>query len=412
MALVVGSAIAADVNFRPSLTFGAYYDGNTAVIGNASGQGDGVAALAADLAVDRTTPDSDLSFSYRPSYVAYNNDSDLNYFGQTADLSYTRTASRSAHYTFGLTAYRSERQGVRADSPSAAATFVTRSMQTHVGARVRGSHTGRRNLIDWEITGNIDDYSQTQPPSQPSPPVCVVDQDCDDGNPCTQDTCVAGGCQHQPNGSCVLENSSSLGALAAWRYEVSEKSSIGLGLSFQSLFYASLPTVYVESFGLVGAYTISRSTSMTYTAGVSRSSSEGSSDSSFAGDVAFSRTITEVSSLSAGVRQSVSAGSGLGGVSLDTGGYVSYSHTAPRRGLSGSVLAGYWRRDPVAVGAAAAAASTQTLNAGGSVAWNFNRFLSLGFAYAFSDQTSSDPATLDTTYSSYGLNLLWAIRGR
>jgi hypothetical protein len=410
--LAAASSQAADVNFRPTLTFGAYYDGNTAVVGGASGQGDGTGVLAADLAVERTTPDSSLVFSYRPSYVAYRNESDLNYFGQSTDLNYARTTSRRARYTLDLNAYRTERQGVRPTSPSDAATFVPRSMQLHVGARAHGTHEGRRNVIDWEVRASLDDYSQSQPTSQPDPPACVVDQDCDDGNSCTQDTCNAGVCEHQANGACDLQNSSGVGALGTWRYQVTEKSSVGLGLNFDTLMYATLPNVYVESFGLVGDYEISRSTTMTYAAGVSRTDSEGTNSTNFAGDLTISRSITEVSSLTAGIRQSVSSGSGLGGVSLDTGGYASYSHAAPRQGLSGSVLAGYWRRDPVAVGAAAASASTQTLNAGGSIAWNFNRFLALSFAYAFSDQTSSDPATLDTRYSSYGLNLLWAIRGR
>jgi hypothetical protein len=355
--LAATASHAAEVDFRPTLTFGAYYDGNTAVVGEAG--------------FDRTTPESTLNFSYRPSYVAYRNASDLNYFGQSADLNFARSASRSARYTFDLNAYRTERQGVRPTSPSDPATFVPRSMHTHVGARAHGTHEGRRNLIDWEVRGHLDDYSLS-----------------------------------------TLENSSGLGALVAWRYEVSEKSSVGLGLNFDTLMYQTLPNVYIESFGLVGEREFTRSTSMVYAAGVSRTSSEGSSSTNFAADVSVSRAITDVSALSAGVRQSVSAGSGLGGTSLDTGGYVSYSHTAPRRGLGGSVVAGYWRRDPMAVGAAAATASTTTLSAGGSLGWNFNRFLALNFAYAYSDQTSSDPATLDTRYSSYGLNLLWTIRGR
>lgn len=365
------SSQAADVNFRPTLTFGAYYDGNTSVVGDASGQGDGTGVVAADLAVERTTQDSSLVFSYRPSYVAYRNESDLNYFGQSADLNYARATSRRARYTFDLNAYRTERQGVRPTSPSDPATFVPRSMQLHVGARAHGTHEGRRNVIEWEVRGHLDDYSLS-----------------------------------------TLENSSGLGGLVGWRYEVSENSSVGLGLNLDALLYATLPNVYVESIGVVGAHEFNRATSMTYAVGVSRTDSEGTNATNFACDVAVSRSVTDVSSLTAGVRQAVSDGSGLGGVTLDTGGYVSYSHDAPRRGLSGSVVAGYWRRDPVAVGAASATASTNTLSAGASIGWNFNRFLALNFAYAFSDQTSSDPATLDTRYSSYGLNLLWAIRGR
>lgn len=353
------------------MSFGIFHDGNTQIVGDATGHGDDVAAIAFDLSVLRTTSDSTLTFAYRPVYVAHKENSDNNYFGQSTDLNYVTSPSRSAQYTFDVNAYRTERQGVRATDPSEPATFVPRSVQTHVGGRAHGTHTGRRNIVDWEFRGNYESYSLD-----------------------------------------TLEDSSGAGAMTTWRYQVTENSSVGLGLIFDTLFYATLDNVYVESFGLVGAHAFSAATSMSYAVGASRTETTGSSSTNFAADITIARTITDVSALTAGIRQAVSRGSGLGGVSLDTGGYVAYSHNVPRPGITGSVTAGYWRRDPIEVAGAAATANTETLSASGSLGWNFNRYLSLNLYDSYSYQTSSDPATLDTQYNSVGLNLRWNIRGR
>lgn len=362
---------AAELEFRPTLTFGLYHDGNTAVTGDPTAQGDEVAALALDLSLERTTQDGSLVFSYRPSYVAHHKNTELDYFGQSMDLQYSHAGSRSARYTFDLNAYRSERQGIRPTTPSEPTTFVPRNMETLVGLRVHGTHEGRRNILDWEIRAHLDDYSLES-----------------------------------------LENSTGEGVQGSWRYELSEKSTLGLGLIFDTIQYETLPSSYIESFGLVGTHEFGRATAMTYVFGVSRSSSSGASDTGFAGGLSISRTISEQSSLSAGVQQTASQGSGLGGMSLDRGGYLSYGLQQPRRGLSASVLAGYWWRSPLDVGAASGSASTTSFNTSESLGWSFNRFLTLSVAHAYVDQSSSDQDALDTRYNSYGFNLRWTIRGR
>jgi hypothetical protein len=377
------SSRAADVDFRPALSFGVFHDGNTAIVGDASTAGDDVAAVAVDLLLLRSTSDSTLSFSYRPTYVAHKEQTDLNYFGQSLDLNYSHSGSRNAQYTFDFNGYRTERQGVRLTDPASPATFVPRNVQLHVGGHVHGTHTGRRNIVDWELRGTLDNF----------------DVQCDPGDvDCNPD---------------VLENSSGGGALTSWRYQVTENTTVGLAVLFDGIVYETLATVYVESLGVVGSHDFNAATSMTYAVGASRTeTANADAATNFAADVAISRTITDVSSLTAGIRQAVSRGSGLGGISLDTGGYVAYSHTARRPGITGSVAAGYWRRDPIDVAPVAAAVSTDTLSATGSLGWNFNRYLSLNLYDSYSYQTSSDPEALDTQYNSVGLNLRWNIRGR
>ena len=95
-ALAASVTQSAEVRFDPVLSFGLFHEGNTEVIGDPADGGDDVGHVAADLAVSRTTPTSELSFSYRPSYTAYRVDTDLNYFAQSASFGYTNSSSRSS----------------------------------------------------------------------------------------------------------------------------------------------------------------------------------------------------------------------------------------------------------------------------------------------------------------------------
>jgi hypothetical protein len=86
-------ASSAAVDFRPVLTFGLYHSGNVQIIGN-NPVGDETAAIAVDLAVDRTTANSTFSFYYQASYVGYKDNSSLNYLGNLLGASYTAEMSR------------------------------------------------------------------------------------------------------------------------------------------------------------------------------------------------------------------------------------------------------------------------------------------------------------------------------
>lgn len=410
--MVTVSIRAADVDFRPTLTFGVVHDGNVAVIGSTTDKGDDIASLAFDLAVDRKTPVETLTFSYRPTYSAYRTNDDLNYFGQSASLVYTRTPSRSATYSFELDGSRTERQGVRTSDPSAATTFLPRSMQTHVNVGALGELTGRRNIFNWEVRSSLDDYSQADYSGTAQPSTCVVDADCDDGNGCTVDTCSAGLCTYMQSATCDLQRSTGARVAGSWRYEVNPKNSVGLGLIVDSFWYSTLPSAANESLGLVGESAFGRATSMNYSAGVSNTRSDGVSDQNVVGSVSISNTFSEVSTLKVEIRRAASQGSGLGGVSIDQGGYLAYNYTPHHRGLTGSVVAAYWKRDPPGQTTTTSTPSTTTISTNASLGWNFNRFLSLSVGHSYSDQTSSDPTTLDTHYSVYGFSLTWAIRGR
>ncbi|HEX4824857.1 MAG TPA: hypothetical protein VFV19_11130 [Candidatus Polarisedimenticolaceae bacterium] len=394
------------------MSFGLFHEGNVAVIGDTS-SGDDAAAISVALPVERRTPNSQLRFRYEPTYVAYQNNSDLNYLGQQAHLMYGLTPSKTSSYSFDLDAVRTDHQGVRSTDPQTAVTFVPRTTQTNASAVIRGDHTGRRNLIGWEVRASMDRFSAPNAVGHTTAVSCTVSADCDDGDVCTIDSCVNNVCQHgldQSNPACHLQDSTGAGASASWRYALTERSSLGLGLDAQVYTFDGLPTAYVESLGVVGAHTFSRTLSMTYIAGAAFAGSGNESDTEPVGDVTLSRATSETTTLSAGARRWVSQGSGIGGASLDQGAYVNYAYSPLHRGANGGVTAGYWKRDPLSISASANAVSTDTLSANLYFGWNFNQYLSLNANYAYSDQTSSQNA-LNTQFGSYGAYLRWSILG-
>ena len=385
---VWGPVGAADVDFRPTLTFGLAHDGNTAVTGDATANGDELAALTVDLAVTRRTPVERLSFSYRPSYVAYRRQTGSDYFGHLLNLDVIFLPAAQATYTLDLTASRTEQQGARLTTPSEPTTFVTRSTQTRASLGLRGAHDQRRSIVDWEFRCDVVDYSE---PSNSGSGTSTT---------------------------ASLEGSTMFSGSTAWRYVVSEKGSVGLRVDLRRLEYQTSPTTFVETLGLIGLQEFDRKTSMSYTAGISRSSSSDIGITLASGELLITHSITDMSSLSAGIRRLVSQGHGAGGPSTDTGAYLTYTHRPPRRGLSGTVVATYWRRHPEFQAAPSAPSGTiapvasNTISTAETLAWNFNPFVSLDLVHTFNDQTSSDPAVLDTRYNSYGFAIHWAIRGR
>jgi len=379
-ACFVLEARAAAVDFRPAMTFGVFHDGNISVIG--AGQGDEVATLAFDLTWDRSTPTSTLALSYRPSFVTYHQSSGLDYFANTFALDFTRNSSDAAPFTVGVYLARTDYQGQSADKADSATTFVPRSTQTVASINVNSTvPAGRRGFVDWQLRGGTQLFED----SPDDPTTAAVDPvDLNDGT--------------------------WVGGHIAWREELSVRSTLGLALNAGRFGYASTSTVVVATLGLVGTNQLGPSWNFDYSAGASRATSNGAASDGFYLNATIAYVAGGASTFTAGVRQTFSPGSGLGGATQDRGVWVSYTHTSIARGLTGSVFGGYWQRGALQVGSG----DTATLNFRGSIGWDFNRYVALEGTYAIADQVGTngaDPA-LDTNYGSYGLVLRWAIRGR
>ncbi len=367
---------AAEVDFRPSLTFGLAHDGNILIVGTDK-VGDDHARLGLDLHVERKTRSTAMTFAYIPEYVKYRNRSDLDYFGNTLVFGYDKQFSPRTKLAVNVDLARTDTQGVNAYNVNRPSTLVPRTTVTRGFTSALGSvGVGPRALVDWQVRGTVDVYKDV------------------------------------PN--VTFQDSRSVALLGGWRDQLSERQTLGLALMVEGFGYSSAASVVVETLGLTGTYKSGRFTDLTYAVGATHSTSEGNSSTNGAFSLSVLREITDVSSLTAGASQSVNPGTGLSGASLDTGAWIGYTHNAPRRGISGTLYGAYWYRAGVDFGATTAPA-TETADVTGTVGWNFNRFLALhvGASWTYQNtQSSSASGALDTQYASYGLALRWAIRGR
>jgi hypothetical protein len=389
----VTGARGAEVDFRPAMTFGVFHDGNISVTGGT--HGDDGANLAFDLAVDRKNPMSMFSFSYRPSYVAYRKASDLDYLGNTVVLGFVRDESRASRFTLNAYVTRTDYQGLTQDTKDRATTFVPRTTLSQATLKLAGTRAvGRRGFIDWQLRGGVDRYKDL--PDNPAT-TGVVDP-------------------------VNFNDATAYGGRLAWRSELTVRNTLGVALDGAHFGYEFSPSINVESIGLVGTSSLSESWMLDYSVGATRAESDVDSISGFSFDAKLEYQVERGSTFSAGARQVFAPGTGLGGPTQDRGVWIAYAHAPTARGLSGSVLGGYWQRDELefATGTTTTSppADSASYTVNGSIGWRFNRFIGVDGAYAFIHQSArnvADPvlaSSLNSSYSSYALYLRWAIRGR
>jgi hypothetical protein len=380
---LVAPARAAEIIFRPVVVLGAYHDGNVLIIGEENDTGDDAFTGAVDLDFQRSTETSSWTLNYRPIYTAYRENSELDYFGQSAHAGYSKTFSGQSSFTADAAASRTDRQGVRPFRPEQPVNFVERNTETRADARVGGTFkSGRRSAIDWQVSGGFTTYES------------------DD-----------------------LVDNTTFGGGAGWRYEFSERDSLGFGLRGDAYLYdeqpidPNLPPPPVDTgattAGILGRHNFSERSILNYSAGATYTDSDLRTDTAFSGDVSFTYNPSEFSDLTAGIRQSVGAGTGSGGPTLDRGIYVAYRLRAARSGLEANVLTGLWQRDGEAINGPGAGTTTAWSSAE-TVGWAFNRFFSLNLIHSFTDQQAdaTQPQVLDTNHHSYGMYARWNIRGR
>jgi hypothetical protein len=382
-AWIVTTARAAEVIFRPVLLFGAYHDGNVLIIGETGETGDDVFTVAADIDLIRSTASSSWTFNYRPVYTMYRQNDELDYFGHSARVAFSKTYSGQSSFYADLVASRTDRQGVRPFRPDDPVNFVERNTETRADLRLGGTFTsGRRSLIDWQAG--------------------------------------VGTTQYEVN---TLDDSVTFGGGAGWRYAFSERDSLGFSLHGDGFLYdevaptAGEPPPAVDTGAttahVVGKHNFSEFTVLDYGAGATYTDSDLQSDTSFSADVSITRKATEFTELSAGVRQGVGAGTGSGGATLDRGAWVAYRLLPARRGLEANVLAAFWQRDGEAINGLGAGSVTAWSSAE-TVGWAFNRYISTSLIHSFTDQNANadEPDVLDTSHHSYGVYVRWNISGR
>ena len=382
---LVAPAQAAEVIFRPVLLFSAYHDGNVLIIGESGDTGDEAFVAAAELDLIRSTQSSSWTFNYRPVYTAYNENSELDYFGHSGHIGFTKRFSGESTFYTDFAASQTDRQGVRPFRPEQPVTFVERNTEIHADIRVGGTFTsGRRSLIDWEADAGTTQYELD-----------------------------------------TLDDNVTFGGGAGWRYAFSERNSLGFKLRGDGYLYDERTPVPGEpppavdtgatTAHVVGKHNFSEFTVLDYGAGVVFTDSDLGSDTHFSGDVTVTRKMTEFTELSAGARQDVGGGLGTGGPTLDRGAWISYKLRPARRGLEANVLAGIWQRDGEAINGPGAGSVTSWSSLE-SVGWAFNRYIAVSAIHSFSDQNENEnieqPEIANTSYHSYGFFVRWNINGK
>jgi len=323
--------------------------------------------------------------------VAYRKSTGLNYFGNTIVLGLVREATRASRLALDAYVSRTDYQGLTQDTKDQATTFVPRTTLSQANLRVAGTHgAGRRGFVDWQLRGGLEKYDDVKD----NPSTALLDESRD------------------------FNDSTDVGGRIAWRSELTARNTLGAALDVAQFGYENTPSVIVESIGLVGTCQVGPRWMLDYSAGGSRAASDADSISGFSFDAKIAYAIEQASTFSAGARQVFAPGTGLGGSTQDRGVWIAYGHAVSAKGISGSVLGGYWQRNELrfATGTTTASppADSASYTVNGSIGWSFNRYLALNGAYTFIDQSLRDGASssLNTKYSTYGLYLRWAIRGR
>lgn len=381
---LVRPVMAAAVDFRPILTFGVFHSGNVQIIGNEA-IGDDTAVVAVDLAIDRTMPSSLASFYYQGAYVAYRQNTGLNYLGNRLGASYTKELSLRTGARADVEVSRTDSQGIAAASiaPQGSGatnvgrplTFVPRTTITRGYGSASGTvGTGERSLADWAVQASISRYDDVP--------------------------------------GVIFNDSNEARASGGWRYELSQRTTLGLTAGVNWFGFELTASSVGQWLAFTGTHELDQFTTMTFDLGAARTTTGDLSSNSGRFLLSFSRELIANSSLTAAVQQVVSPGTGLQAVTNDTGAWVSYTQSSVRSGLIWAADGSYWFRKTLPV-EGGSTTETGTLSLSAALGWRFNRFLDLSAAYAsFSQNDRNDSSSpLNTQYASYGLFLRWAIRG-
>lgn len=371
---------AADVEFDPTLSVNAFYDGNTRGVGETDdpNQDDPsaiVGGVGLNLPWSVRTPSRAFAFAYRIRREIYGDDERPDFTSHALNASLSRTVSPRASYAVTASYDRSDRQQLDPRRPPEelvdARTYTFRRTFESGGLGASGSFSsGRRSTLSWRLGARLE--------------------------------------RGEDLADSPFEDSESYNGAFGWSLAYSQQGSAGVGVVVQHFAYENAPGVDVVSIGHTGSRQLSRDGTLNYAVGALRSDNDGVTNVAGSLNLGATWTLGARSSLAAGVRQGASAGDGTSGATLDRGGYVSWSFATPR-GFNASVAATYWDRrnldDP---------SQSSTLPAAFTVSdtfsWRLGRFFRLGVFHSYQNQGSNDPA-LETSYHSAGLNGTWILRG-
>jgi hypothetical protein len=373
------------------MSFGLFHDGNISVTGGTHGDEN---AAWRSISPSTKTPTSALTFSYRPTYVAYRRATDLNYFGNTIVWDSPQTRPASPGTTFDMYVSRTDYQGLTQNTQDQAVAFVPRTTLTQGPSR-SPARTAPGTAASW--TGS----------SERAPSATRISRTTR-RRPCST-------VRVNVPDPVDFNDPSSFGGRIAWRGEISPETPWASPWTPRQFGYDyELTPAWWSIRGLVGTSRVGELWTLEYAVGASPGDHGGDSISAFRSMRRSNTRVGEPSTFSAGAdRCSRRARASAARRKIAASGSLSARSVA--NGLSGSVLGGYWQRSELAF-------ASSTVTAGDSRVVQRERLFGLEFnrlrraqrrlRVHRPERPQRRPESLDTHYSSYGTLSPLAIRGR
>ena len=363
-AAAMGAAGAADVRFNPSADLAYYSDGNAAVVGT-NRQSDWVTRLGIELELTADTQSTNFTVRYAPYEEFFQDNSDLNNFAQIVSMNLSSSFSRRSSISAGLSWTRTERPPLRTERPDAPTTFLPQNRQDLGVLTVSGNiGVGKRSFIDWGVFAESTRFGS------------------------------------DPNAT--FEDSDTLGAQAGWGLEIDPTSRAGARIEGRNFDFETQPSADTES--LTGFWTkdFSREAHLNVEAGAVRTNSAGDTSTKPRADIRYTRTFRNTSTLETGIRQDVSADTGVAsGPTADRGVYASWRPGDRAERFDASITVYYWNRQNAFDAGLFHVQSFQTAE---SFAWYPGRHgFAVGAFHTYYDQSDPAGTGLETSYNSEGV---------
>jgi len=365
-------ARAVDYVFSPTLDLFLFKDGNPRVVGEDAVSQD-VARAQLGLAFETLTPRTEWGLDYRLYHEKFRDDTILDNTGHLLYTTVKHEISRRSDMSARVFASRTPRQMIYREVIDVPDSLVPRTSINRAYVDVKGKvETGARNFVTWRAGGGLQHFEET-------PEVEYNDSD----------QLIAG---------------------AGWGRNVSRRASVGLAYLFRHISYETTPSLNTNTLAVTSRVELTEKMNFTGALGAVRLEREdGESDSTVSFDLRINRELDRYNDLRFGVRRLVSPGFGIGGATLDEGGFVGWRYRSSRLWWA-DVNATYWHRERIGSNPTRGTEGFRTFS---SIWWTPLQHLGFGIFHSYTNQNNLDPtsSTSDTAYNTGGFSMRWDILG-
>ena len=365
-------AVASDFVFSPTLELFLFKDGNPNVVGSDPVSQD-VARAQLGLEFGTLTPRTKWELDYFLFHENYRDEQVLDNTGHRLYTTLRHDFSRRSDMTARLYGTRTQRQVIQRETIDVPDSLVPRTFINRAALDVNGRvDFGARNFMTWLAGGSLQHYEET-------PEVQYNDSD----------QFLVG---------------------AGWGREITRRSSVGLAYVYRQISYETTLGVDTHTLAITTDYDIGEKTTLRGALGVVQLQREdGESDSTVSFNFGVRQELDRYNDLRTGLRRVITPGFGIGGATLDEGGYVGWRFRRSRLWWV-DINATYWHRELVGTEGTQGTEGFRTRSA---VWWTPLNYLSFAVFHVYTNQNSlsSTGSSSDTDYNTGGFSVLWEILG-